>query len=1047
MIPVAGQQVGPYEILGRLGSGGMGIVFSAWDSRLHRDVAIKLLREDYTRADDRERFLMEARAASGLNHPNICTIFDMGEQEGNPYMVMELLRGQTLRSCIQSGPMSTEEILHTGIEIADALVSAHTRGIIHRDIKPANIFLVDKPYGGWQVKVLDFGLAKIDLGDGVDPLLEMTAHGTTVGTVAYMSPEQARGEILDARSDLFAVGIVLYEMATGVVPFQGKTSATIFVQLLNDPPAPVRDVNPGVPIEFERTILKLLAKDRAERFQSSAELLEELHRIVLPNQPAAQHRRFGSPPPSTIGEATSSAVLRAFALDEKVRTSDSSSGGVRRSSRETSIIRPVRREPLPPSEFPATPTHWTRPSQLGGVAAAGDSSSMEAPAVQGLSSAEISAAKARVVEEPPAIFSYTEPEDEVAAASPPIEESTTPRWLPWAIAGAIVPLLAGVLMWRMGASTPIGAGSAKLMLASVANHSGDNALDGVVLEGLRLDLAQSPHLALTGSPSEATGLRSADPVTLADARKIAAAAGASSFLFGDVGRRGGAYVVSADVYDVASGKTMLRAEQASGSRERIADAIDRLAAQIRLGLGEKSETFARTSLPLARDATANVEALRAYVAGLGAATGGRPMDALPALQHATELDPKFTQAWVRLADLYREAGAEVAAADASRHARDASAGAGERTRLLAEASYDLNATGDYPQALKVLEQVGASYPLDASIGARRALLLRLEGKFSDAIIVAQNALARNPYDRQASGQAENAMLALDRGDAAADMDAQAGRRGQRHPAIAVLLPFLNDAGANQPAPLALQNGDVDQYRAQFYRAQLLDATGQMTAGFNLWLATANTARITPALVSTAAYAVAQAALNRALTSDCETATALAREASSLPRGRSAIFAIGMARGLCGDGAGARDAVDTLTLAYPQSFAVKNYYLAELMAVDQIHSGDTGAALVTLQPAKPFDLISLTPYERGLTRAAAGQWPLAIADFQFVLLHRGAVTLTDAPMYPMAQLGLARAYAASGDKVNSAAAYRTFLEMWKAADANDPLVVEARKHVR
>src|SRR6185312_9953392 len=246
--------------------------------------------------------------------------------------------------------------------------------------------------------------------------------------------------------------------------------------------------------------------------------------------------------------------------------------------------------------------------------------------------------------------------------------------------------------------------------------------------------------------------------------------------------------------------------------------------------------------------------------------------------------------------------------------------------------------------------------------------------------------------------------ALDRSDAAADMDAQAERRGHRHPAIAVLLPFLNDAASSQPAPQVLQNGDVDQYRAQFYRAQLLDATGQMTAGFNLWLATANTAKITPALASTAAYALAQAALNRALTADCETAAALARESSSLPRGENAIYATGMARGLCGDAAGARTAVDALRAGYPQSFAVKNYYLAELTAVDQMHAGNTDAALVTLQAAKPFDLLSLIPYERGLAHASAKQWPLAIADFQFVLLHRGAATLIDAPMYPMAQLG-------------------------------------------
>jgi serine/threonine protein kinase len=205
MIPSVGQRVGPYEILGRLGSGGMGLVFSAWDARLQRDVAIKLLREEFLSAEMRDRFLQEARAASGLNHPNICTIFDIGEQDGDPYLVMELLRGETLRSRITAGgPIAPEEIVRIGCDIASALTVAHARGIIHRDVKPANIFLVAMPGAPTQTKVLDFGLAKIDVGDPSSARFELTGTGATVGTVSYMSPEQARGDTLDQRTDLFS---------------------------------------------------------------------------------------------------------------------------------------------------------------------------------------------------------------------------------------------------------------------------------------------------------------------------------------------------------------------------------------------------------------------------------------------------------------------------------------------------------------------------------------------------------------------------------------------------------------------------------------------------------------------------------------------------------------------------------------------------------------------------------------------------------------------------------------------------------------------------
>jgi serine/threonine protein kinase len=284
MIPAAGERVGPYEILGRLGSGGMGLVFSAWDSRLQRDVAIKLLRDEYADSETRERFLHEARAASGLNHPNICTVFDLGEQDGDPYLVMELLKGETLRSHILRGPMSPEEVVHTAAEIAEALAAAHARGVIHRDIKPANIFLVDKPTGGWQAKVLDFGLAKIDVGGELEPEFQATGFGWTVGTVSYMSPEQARGEALDARSDLFSLGVVLYEMATGHVPFRGATSALVFVRLLGHAPEPLRETNPAIPADLDGIILKLLAKDREGRFQSAAEVVHALRQVDLERQ-------------------------------------------------------------------------------------------------------------------------------------------------------------------------------------------------------------------------------------------------------------------------------------------------------------------------------------------------------------------------------------------------------------------------------------------------------------------------------------------------------------------------------------------------------------------------------------------------------------------------------------------------------------------------------------------------------------------------------------------------------------------------------------------
>ncbi len=624
-----GRRFGPYEILGRLGCGGMGIVYRAWDERLHREVALKILNDGYQLPDLRRRFLIEARAASALNHQHICTIFDIGEQDDEPYLVMELLEGMTLKERIAVGAIAPEELVRIAGQTAEALAAAHAKKIVHRDIKPENIFLQQTIDGGYQVKVLDFGLAKMrDEGSGgrMSRAMDITTVGLTVGTLAYMSPEQARGETIDERSDLFSLGVVMYEMATRRTPFQGATSAVMLVQLLKHDPEPMRSWNDEVPRSLERTVERLLRKDRGARFQTGSELRHEL--LTIEGKGVKGRRRGGRVPTVPLVQAPDP-VARQRRTGRKAPESPLHAGspegdGADRSSPPTEVLpiavpsRPARAAGTPSSG--QAPGEWIRPFRDDTVRESGSRDIAVRPSgertVSGMRAAATGAqaeparesqksTAARPAARPAASATLAEPQPAPSQAAGAGEEAPVSRQGAWfgAVAAAALAILAVWLGWGRvpgfggGARLHLLSGE-QILLTPVQNRTGDVSLDHSLSMELSHALSQAQPARLRGlddfeSGEQQIAAENRRPGGTVAARRVAERLRVRAYLYGELRRSGQGYVLSAEVLDTLSNDKLASYEARAAHREQIPEAVEEVAQKLRVSLGEAGEDDAK----------------------------------------------------------------------------------------------------------------------------------------------------------------------------------------------------------------------------------------------------------------------------------------------------------------------------------------------------------------------------------------------------------------------------------------------------------------------